>query len=372
MKIAIFIPSLCGGGGAERVVITLAKGLVQQGLDIDLVLADSRGPFPCDVPSSIRLIDLKANRTFKCLPGLIKYLRKEKPFAMLSNLDHANVVALLSRRISRVKTKIIVVVHNSFPINVKKASNRLSMLIPLVARRLYPQAECVVAVSQAVAGDLCNALGLSRKKVYVIYNPIVTPDLYRLSQKPLKHPWFRTNSPPVILGVGRLTKQKDFSTLIRAFSLVLREREARLLILGEGEERERLEKLIAKLGLCNDVSLCGYVENPYPYMAHAAMLVLSSRWEGLPTVLVEAMALGTPVISTDCPGGSREILEGGKYGKLVPVGDIETLAAAIIETLDHPTDRSVLKARANLFSMEKALQEYIGVLTCRGESTAGE
>lgn len=371
MKIAIFIPSLQGGGGAERVVVTLTKGLVQRGINVTLVLANAKGLSSFDIPSSAQLIDLKVNRTFKCLPGLIRYLHKEKPFAILSNLDHANIVALLARQISRVKTKVIVVVHNSFSINVRGASNRLSILIPLLARRLYPQAERVVAVSRAVAEDLCNTLGLPGEKVYVIYNPIVTPDLYKMAQAPLKHPWFSTTAPPVILGVGRLTKQKDFSTLIKAFSLVRQAREAKLLILGEGEEREKLKKLIAKLGLYNDVSLCGYVENPYPYMAHAAMLVLSSRWEGLPTVLVEAMALGTPVISTDCPGGSREILEEGKYGKLVPVGDIEALAAAIIETLNHPPDKFVLQARANLFSMERAIQEYMGVLTCKRKNTAG-
>ena len=178
---------------------------------------------------------------------------------------------------------------------------------------------------------------LSPNDVQVIYNPIVTPELQKKAVSNLEHPWFRTGEPPVVLGVGRLTTQKAFSVLIEAFAQVKKSQPARLLILGEGEERPMLEALIKQFGLEQDVSLPGFVSNPYPYMAHAALFVLSSKWEGLPTVLVEAMSLRTPVIATDCPSGPQEILGNGQYGRLVPMDDPDALALAIQDSLANPT-----------------------------------
>jgi glycosyltransferase involved in cell wall biosynthesis len=202
-------------------------------------------------------------------------------------------------------------------------------LYPELARWFYPWADGVTAVSKGVADDLAQAIRLSPSHIQVIYNPIVTCDLLKKSKAPLEHPWFKAGEIPVILGVGRLTAQKAFSVLIEAFAQVRKSYPTRLLILGEGEERPQLEALIRQLGLEQDVNLPGFVSNPYPYMAHAALFVLSSRWEGLPTVLVEAMSLRTPVIATDCPSGPREILRNGQYGQLVPVGDSGALALAI-------------------------------------------
>jgi len=178
----------------------------------------------------------------------------------------------------------------------------------------------------------------------------------------LNHPWFAPGEPPVILSVGRLTKQKDYPTLIRAFALVHRERPARLMILGEGEERPKLEALIQELSLDDDVSLPGFVDNPYAYMARSAVFVLSSAWEGLPTVLIEAMAVGTPVVATDCPSGPAEILEGGKWGKLVPVGDVEALAEAIARKISSPMQKSRLDV-CERFRMDKVIAQYIYILT---------
>ncbi|NLO89188.1 MAG: glycosyltransferase, partial [Clostridia bacterium] len=187
----------------------------------------------------------------------------------------------------------------------------------------------VVAVSQGVADDLVKTTGLMRELIKVIYNPIVTPELLEKAKESIGHPWFKPGQPPVILSAGRLTAAKDFPTLIHAFARVRAERLARLMILGEGEERPNLESLVRELGLESDVSMPEFVENPYAYMARAAVFVLSSAWEGFGNVLVEAMAVGTPVVSTDCPSGPAEILEGGKWGKLVPVGDVEKLAKAL-------------------------------------------
>jgi glycosyltransferase involved in cell wall biosynthesis len=231
----------------------------------------------------------------------------------------------------------------------------------VLARWLYPKAYKVVAVSQGVAADTARFYRLPLDKVEFIYNPVVTPELISLSMQPVEHPWFSPGEPSVILGVGRLTRQKDFSTLLRAFALVRRERPMRLVIVGDGEERARLCALAHQLGIDEDVLLAGFDANPYRYMRRASVFVLSSRWEGLPSVLIEAIACGTPVVSTDCPSGPREILEDGKWGKLVPVGDPDKLAEAIIDTLDNPPayDPAV---RAADFSVERAVEGYLNAL----------
>ena len=207
-----------------------------------------------------------------------------------------------------------------------------------------------------------------------IYNPVVTAELVSQSRAPLDHPWLQLGAPPVILGVGRLHEQKDFPTLLRAFARVRAKREARLIILGEAkhaEYRTELTTLAAQLGIANDVMFPGFVDNPFAYMAHAAVFVLSSAWEGLPTVLIEALACGCPVVSTDCPSGPAEILENGKYGPLVPVGDDVALADAICSVLNTPPNRDWLRARGALFGVDHVADRYLGVLlNPESESTA--
>jgi glycosyltransferase involved in cell wall biosynthesis len=242
--------------------------------------------------------------------------------------------------------------------NITQLKRRLT---PQLVRWFYPWAESIVPVSQGVAEDLAR-IGLSLERVQVIYNPVVTPELFEKAQEPVEHPWFSPGQPPVILGVGRLEQQKNFSTLIRAFAQVHQQHSARLIILGEGSERSYLESLIKELGLTENVALPGFVANPYAYMARAAMFVLSSAWEGLPTVLIEAMAVETPVVSTDCDSGPAEILKNGKYGKLVGVGDIKGLAEAMISTLTEPTDLRALQQRTVDFSVDGVLAQYMQVL----------
>jgi glycosyltransferase involved in cell wall biosynthesis len=206
------------------------------------------------------------------------------------------------------------------------------LLIQLI-KTFYRWASDVVVVSRGAADDFLRVTGLPPERVKVIYNPIVTPELRRKAKEALVHPWFAAGQPPVVLGVGRLSAQKDFGTLIHAFARVRETCTARLMILGEGEDRPMLETLIASLGLQGDVEMPGFVANPYTYMTHARLFVLSSRWEGLPTVLVEALFCGLPVVATDCPSGPREILQGGQYGRLVPVGDVTALAQTIQDSL---------------------------------------
>jgi glycosyltransferase involved in cell wall biosynthesis len=220
----------------------------------------------------------------------------------------------------------------------------------------------VVAVSKGVAEDLLRLAHLPSKKVRVIYNPVVTSELYRKAAEPLNHPWFGPEEPPVVLGMGRLTEQKDFPTLIHAFSYVRGELPARLMILGEGEDRSRLETLVRKFRLEGDVDLPGFVGNPFPYLKKASVFVLSSAWEGLPTVLIEALALGTPVVSTNCESGPAEILENGKWGKLVPVRNAEALARSIIEMLNQEERASPPSAVIERFTLDSAVRAYIEIL----------
>ena len=315
-------------GGAERILLNLAEGIAARGFPVDLVLARAEGPYMAEIPDSVRLIDLKATRVMMCLPALVHYLRSERPVALLSAL-YANIIAVWAKRITGYPIHVVLSEHNTLT-SVSNGENDLRWkLYPKLARWFYPWADGVTAVSKGVADDLALATKLSPSHIQVIYNPIVTPGLQKKSKAPLEHPWFKAGEIPVILGVGRLTAQKAFSVLIEAFAQVRKSHPTRLLILGEGEERPQLEALIRQLGLEQDVNLPGFVSNPYPYMANAALFVLSSRWEGLPTVLVEAMSLRTPVIATDCPSGPREILGNGQYGQLVPVGDSSALALAI-------------------------------------------
>jgi len=359
--IALFLPSL-RGGGAEKVMVNLALGFVEQGLKVDLVLAKAEGPYLSRVPEEVRVVDLGARRVLYSLPGLVRYLRRERPQAMLSALNYANIVAIWAKLLARVQTHLVVSEHNTLSCSTQNASSVRVKLLPLLIKIFYPYADAVVAVSHGVAEDLITMTGLPMEKVKVIYNPVITPELFAKAEEPLDHPWFRPGEPPVVLGVGRLTKQKDFPTLIRAFALVRKERPARLMILGEGEERPKLETLARELGIEEDFVLPGFVENPYKYMKRASAFVLSSRWEGLPTVLIEALALGVPVISTNCPSGPAEILEHGKWGCLVPVGEPHLLARAILEILQNDVRIPSHKTAWERFSKENAVIAYLQVL----------
>jgi glycosyltransferase involved in cell wall biosynthesis len=358
-RFAFFLPGLYDGG-AERIMLNLAKGITDRGYLVDLVLGRAEGPFMGDIPNSVRVIDLKAPRVLLSTPALVKYLRREKPVALLSIL-YANIIALWARRLAGVPVRIILAEHNTLS-SVAKGENDLRFqLFPTLARWFYPQADDIIAVSDGVAEDLAKLIKMKRERIQVIYNPIVTPELFEKAAAPLDHPWFGHGQPPVLLAVGRLTAQKGFDALIQAFALVRKDRQLRLLILGEGEERPALEKQIKEYNLEQDVSLPGFVTNPYPYMAKAAAFVLSSRWEGLPTVMVEAMALGTPIISTDCPSGPQEILEGGKIGRLVPVDDPFALATAITITLNTNVVRPSQESWAS-FSLDRVVDQYIKIL----------
>jgi glycosyltransferase involved in cell wall biosynthesis len=358
-RVALFMPTL-GGGGAERVLLTLAQVFIRRGMAVDLVLSRAAGAYASDIPEGVRVIDLGCRRVLTSLPRLVRYLRSERPAVLLTTMSHANVVGLWARRLAGVPTRVVVREANTLSVSTDQGKGR-NRFMPLLVRRYYPWADGIIAVSNGVAEDLLELTGLPRSKVRVLPNPVVTPELAVRAAEPLDDPWFGDGAPPVILGVGRLDPQKDFPTLMRAFAAVRSKREARLLILGEGKERSHLESLARELGIAADVRLPGFVSNPFSYMARAAVFVLSSAWEGMPGVLIQAMACGAPIVATDCESGPREALAGGKFGRLVPVGDQGALAAAILATIDAP--RPSLPAEAlEPYTHEGAAERYLHLI----------
>ena len=237
--------------------------------------------------------------------------------------------------------------------------------MPSLARLTYPGAAAITAVSKGVAEDLAETIGIPRDRIDVIHNPVVTPELIARAAEPIEHEWFAPGSPPVVLAVGRLSPQKDYPTLLQAFAKARKRRPAKLLILGEGPLRPELEATIEELGIGPDVRLPGFVENPWAFMRQCAVYAMSSRWEGLPTVLIEALASGARIVSTDCPSGPREILDGGRYGRLVPVGDVAALARVLAEALD---DDSPLPGPEcwSPYELDTVVEQYRRVLLGEG------
>lgn len=360
-RTAFYVPNL-GGGGAQRVIINLTRGFIKRGHDVDLVVANAAGPLLEEVPEEARLIDLGSSGTLASLPRLVKYIKRERPAVMMSTMSHCNVIAVIARWLSRSDMRLILREANTLTFHKYRTPSIRERIVFYLMMLLYSRADIVVANSLDTASDLATHGITDEDRISVIHNPVVSDDLLEKQNEDIDHPWFQDSRIPVVLGIGRLHAQKDYETMIRAFGIVRTNRDARLLILGEGTERDRLLELVRKLGLEESVEFHGFVPNPHPYISRASVLALSSRWEGFGNVLVEALAAGTPVVSTDCPGGPAEILEYGAFGKLVPVGDAEAFAGAIVDTLDNSPDRDALVHRAKDFSVDTITSRYIEVL----------
>ena len=366
-RIAILSLNL-NGYGTERTMFNLALGFAERGIPVDLLLVNAEGPLLAQVPSGIRVIPLERQRVLahlplvRNLPPLIRYLRRERPAALLSSFEHVNIAALWARRIARVPTRVVVSVHFHFSSYFLGQSSRLRdqyLLRPLL-QRFYPWADAIVADSPGVAEDMVATIGVPEERIRVIYNP-VSPDIVAKAAEPLTHPWFAAGEPPIILTVGRLVPEKDHRTLIRAFHLVRQRCPARLVILGEGWYRPETEAVVRELGLENVVALPGYTDNPYAYMAHAAVIALSSISESFALVLAEGLILGKPIVATDCDSGPREILERGRWGTLVPVGDAAALAVALMTALDAPP-RAVPSEAGERFRLGRIVDQYLELL----------
>lgn len=369
-----------GQGGVPAMMLVLARALLAEGHPVDLVVARNEGPRRGRVPDGARVIDLealhvrfswrrlvrkKSHRVLACVAPMAAYLEAERPAIVFSGGNYINYVCLRARSRSLFKPAVVVSHRSHF-----SHESQGKLFARWLIRRAYPRADAIVAVSEGVADDLAAGTGLPPERITTIYNPAVTPEVIANSRQPASHDWLTGNGPPVLVAAGRLHRQKDFPTLIRAFAQVRARRQARLVILGEGAERSALEQLVARLGLSEDVDLPGFVENPHACMAHAGVFVVSSAWEGFSNVVAEALACGCPVVATDCPSGPAEILANGQYGRLVPVGDADAMAAAIAGTLDDPGDPADRRMRAAEFSVATAVQRYLELFDRLGEDGA--
>ena len=358
VKIGIFL-SFSGQGGVERMMLNLAEGLSSMDCSVDLITVKTASAYLNSPLEGIKLVNLGVSHTFGGVMPLVRYLRQHRPAALLAAKDRANIVAVLANAISRTRTRLILRMGTTVSAALEGKRPLKEKLWYTRMRLFYPHANAVVAVSKGVAADLMRNAGLTPSLIHVIPNPVITPKLLNLAEETLNHPWFKDGAPPVILGVGRLTKQKDFPTLIKAFAKVRESFQCRLVILGEGQDRPKLEALITDLGIRSDTFLPGFVHNPYPYFKRASLFVLSSVWEGSPNVLTEALALGTPVVSTDCPSGPKEILQGGRFGPLVRVGDAEALSEAILHMLRNPLEKSFLKSAVRDYTLGESTKQYL-------------
>jgi glycosyltransferase involved in cell wall biosynthesis len=355
-KLAILAP-LKSWGGIERTIVNLCREFVLQGVELEFIM--SRGgqiPYPDELPSGVRIVDLRSSGKLDTVPRLIRHLRQNGPDALLTTKDHAAKVAVAARKLGRLNVPVFIKVTNTLSQTMRRPMKRH------IARLLYPCADGVIANSQGVKDDLVTRFRMRADLVKVVYNPTFTRDIAQRVLLAADHPWLVPGEPPVVMGAGRLTPQKDFSCLVRAFAQLRRRRSCRLLILGEGPERPAIEMLARELGVAADVCLPGFIPDPIPWMARAGVFVLSSRYEGLSNVLIEALAAGAPVVSTDCPSGSSEILGGGKYGPLVSVGDASALSDAIDSVISSPRSPELIREAVSRFRSDLIARQYLEVM----------
>jgi glycosyltransferase involved in cell wall biosynthesis len=383
------------GGGVQKTTLTLASALAARGHPVELLVCRPNGALQDQVPPEVEVVALaepsawsararalqsdpahvipilggivlapRPSPTLGYLGALAAALQVRRPYALCAATTPMNLEALLARRLSGVDTRVVVSERNAIR-GGHLQQGLPALFLPALIRRAYGQAHAIVAVSEGVADDLAAWTGLPRARISAIYNPVMTAELLHRQREQVDHPWFQPGAPPVVMSAGRLGHAKDHRTLIKAFALVRRARPARLVIFGEGKSPAKTAKRIAALqafaaehGIAADVALPGFVANPFAYMARAAVFALSSINEGLPGVLIQAMACGCPVVSTDCPSGPAEILAGGRYGRLVVPGDAAGLAEAILATLDAPPPAALLRERAGFFSVERAVAQY--------------
>lgn len=350
-----------GPGGISNVMLNLINSCARLGFSVDLLLNNPDIPELARVDRGIRRVRLGRATGLPSSRRLAAYLSEARPKAILTNRERANRALALALRMSSHRPKVVFRVGMPVSTALERRGPLKRRLRQWSMKAAYGAADLVIANSHKVAEDLVRWIGVDQGRIEVLPNPTVSPDLKTLASDECGHPWFALGEP-VILGIGRLARQKDFHTLIRAFHTVVQRRPARLVILGEGKERSALEELVRSLGLEERVDMPGFVSNPFSYLSRASLFVLSSAWEGSPNVLIEALAVGTPVVSTDCPSGPREILQDGRFGPLVEVGDVSGMAGAMERMLASPVSKELLKAAAAPFQALEATRRYLEVI----------
>ncbi len=329
------------GQGCRVTILTLplpSEHLLFDGLDPDII----------HVP-------IKSRSKIGLAIALLRHVISSQPKVILSFDTRANRICSWLSGFPFINVELWTSLRNAITAGQDPAEVKLSSRVVAVYRKIYRNSTGVIAISHGLKNEFLQLTGVSDPgKIHVIHNPVVVDGFYPLSEQAVNHPWLTNRMMPVIVSVGRLAAQKDYPTLIRAFNIVRNARACRLLILGEGKERPAIEELIRDLGLQNDVDLPGFVKNPLAFIRKADLFALSSAYEGFGNVIAEALALGIPVVATDCPHGPSEILDSDQYGKLVGVGDVDAFAAAILEQLATPVDGDELKNGAARFGIDNA------------------
>lgn len=353
-RVAIFVPSL-RGGGAERVMVTLANGFAERGLAVDLVLAKAEGPYLDDVDAGVRIIDLRASRVLFSLPRLVGYLRRAKPAAMLSALSHANIIAIMARRIAKVPMRLVIS-ERGVPSFTGAVSSK-NKIVNKAMKSLYSRADRIIAVSHDVKRVLIEDFNLDSGIINVINNPIDLSLIAKMSKEKPNHR-FLSKEFKKIIAVGRLEEIKGYDILINSIGIIGKDSGYRLLILGEGSLKADLKHLAKSLDVQDVVDFIGFQKNPFGWMSASDVYVLSSRSDAMPNAMLQALACGVRVVSTDCPGGPAEILDDGRWGHLVPINDAAALAKAIQEARNNPNPPKV-KVRALDFDVEIITRSYL-------------
>ena len=346
-------------GGAQSVMVNLANNLANKGIKIDFLVADNSGPFSNKLDTRVNLIDLKTKRISRSLFAVTKYLKVVKPNILFCTQKHTNILACISKMLSRTPIKLVLR-ESSTPSVQYLNSTKKEKFIYQIAKLFYPIADYFIGQSIGLTNDCISFYRIPKNKIKSIVNPIISKKIFELSKETCDHPWINSNTP-ILISIGRICVAKDFETLIRAFSIVRKKKNCKLIILGNIEPKEihlfeRLKKLISQLGLEQEISFPGFQQNPFSYLTNTNVYVLSSVYEGLPGALIQAMALGCNVVSTDCPNGPREIISRGESGILVPVKDYEGLAKGILHHLSNP---HIPKYDLSIYEEENATQEYL-------------
>ncbi|MES9829286.1 MAG: glycosyltransferase [Candidatus Thiodiazotropha sp.] len=357
------LASFSGEGGVERMVLNLVNALAERGLHIDLLLIKTRSRHLDEIHPAVNRIDLGTRHTATSLIPLTRYLKRIRPPCLLAAKDRAGRMAVIARALAGASnTRLVLRLGTNLTAAFAHKSRWRLFLRQQPIRLLYPHIDRIIAVSEGVRQDTLAISGVDQEKVVVIRNPVITPRMIEAASAPAPHPWENESEDPLILAVGRLTLQKDFATLLRAFADLRKHRPCRLIILGDGRQRENLLTLSNELGISKALALPGFTTNPYSYMKRSDLFVLSSRWEGSPNVLTEAMALGTPVVSTDCPSGPSELLDRGRIAPLVPVGDWKALSQAMQSVLDNPPESTLLRESVQEYNAHQSAGRYLEIM----------
>ncbi|MBV0913476.1 glycosyltransferase [Anianabacter salinae] len=361
MRIAMIIPSLGPVGGVETLFISLAGQFIQSGHEVDFVLRQEVGPRPQSVPPGVRVIVFGVERLRDMVFPLRAYFRDERPDAVLVAMWPLTSIVVLAHRLVRSKARLVLSDHNTLSQQYRHKSRLGAALMGWSIRLTYPLADVRVAVSRGVAADLARLSGLRAAAFKVIHNAL-SMDMRAATPDEIETAWSGYTGRR-ILTVGRFKPQKNHPLLVKAFAKARQARAARLVILGTGESEDDTRQAIAAAGLDDDILMPGFADDPAPYYQGADLFVLSSDYEGFGNVIVEALAEGVPVVSTDCPSGPAEILEDGRFGTLVPVGDAEALARAMIEALDAVHDTDALRVRGRSFTVDAAARAYLRLMS---------